>query len=120
VIKDERTSPSAALAAFGLLSKAQGGTTPLTSSMIKATARLVARAPLKRKILFVVSDGECDNGPSGVRKACDYARRLDVETVALCVDTKPHKGFDLAVECPSHDMTAAGLGVLVTALNRNV
>ena len=69
-------------------------------------------------MVFVVSDGDCDNGPKAIRKACEYAQRLDVETVALCIDVDPHDGFMLATRCNSNDIANAGLGVLVKALVR--
>jgi len=103
------------LARLGLTA---GGSTPLSSCMISATAKLAARAPNKRKILFVVSDGDCDSGGIMVRKACDYARRMDVETVALCIGIPSHDGFSLAVSCKPDDIASAGLGVLVRALER--
>jgi cobalamin biosynthesis protein CobT len=105
---------------FGEMAKGTNGSTPLTRSIIEIATKLAARSPQKRKMLFVVSDGGCDNGPGAVRKACDYAERLDVETVALCIDTAPHKGFKLAVRCNSANIAEAGLGVLVKALSREL
>ena len=103
---------------FSKMSQGTPGSTPLTASIIHAATRLAARAPQKRKMVFVVSDGGCDDGPNAVRRACDYAERLGVETVALCIGIPPHGGFKLAVECSPNDIANAGLGVLVKALSR--
>jgi Mg-chelatase subunit ChlD len=116
---DASTAKADVLRTFGRLAAYAGGSTPLTGSIVKATARLAARAPHKRKLLFVVSDGACDGGELSVRKACEYAERVDVETVALCIDVNVHSGFKHGVRCNSSEIAKAGLGKLVAVLSRD-
>jgi uncharacterized protein with von Willebrand factor type A (vWA) domain len=117
-------TPSESLSASEVRNRLSGmadyvsGGTDLTSAIVFASAKLASRAPAKRKMLFVVSDGECGNGPSGIKRANAYAHSLGVETVVLCIDTPLHPGFGLGVECRSSDVASAGLGVLVRALSR--
>ena len=115
---NESASSKSVQKRFGEMMKGTGGSTPLTRSIIQVSTKLAARAPMKRKMLFVVCDGDCDNGQKAVRKACDYAERLGVETVALCIDLPPQDGFRLAVRCSSQNIAEAGLGLLVKALSR--
>lgn len=96
-----------------------GGSTPLSKNITIAAARLAYRAPTKRKLLFVISDGMCDSGPQGVKMACDYAERLGVETVALCIGVPVHVGFKHGVTCDVSNIAAAGLGKLVQVLARD-
>ncbi len=103
---------------FASLATNPAGCTDITGAIVQASAKLAARAPAKRKVLFVVTDGDCAYGPEGVKSANAYARRLDVETAVLCIDTPVHPGFGLAVECDSRDITRAGLNALVKALAR--
>jgi hypothetical protein len=104
---------------FTVLARAPSGMTDVTGAIVQASAKLAARAPGKRKLLFVVSDGDCAYGADGIKGANAYARRLDVETVVLCIDTPVHPGFGLAVQCDSGNIEAAGLGALVRALSRD-
>jgi hypothetical protein len=107
--------------AFAGMGVRTGGSTPLTQSIVTMAARLAHRAPGKRKVLFAVTDGGCDSGPSGIALACAYAERLGVETVALCIDmdTTGHSGFKHAVSCDAKNIAAAGLGKLVQVLSRD-
>jgi hypothetical protein len=81
---------------IGIIANYVDGSTDLTGAIVFASAKLAARAPNKRKLLFVISDGECNVGPAGVIRANAYAKRLGIETVVLCIDTPPHPGFGLA------------------------
>jgi len=105
--------------AFARMGMDTGGSTPLSSNITKAAARLAYRAPMKRKLLFVISDGQCDNGPIMVKQACDYAERLGVETVALCIGVPVHTGFKHGVSCDVSNIAAVGLGKLVQVLARD-
>jgi Mg-chelatase subunit ChlD len=118
-VKDARTNPGKAETQRRFAALSASGSTPLSRSIIRASARLAARAPAKRKLLFVVSDGDCDGGPKAVKRACVYAASRDVETVALCIDMEPHAGFAHAVSCRSSNIAEAGLGALVRVLARH-
>jgi Mg-chelatase subunit ChlD/uncharacterized low-complexity protein len=96
-----------------------GGSTPLSGSIIKVAAKLAAKGIGKRKLLFVVSDGDCDFGPEMVRKACAYAERLDVEPVGLFIDMVPNGSFRNAATCDSAHIAETGLGLLVRTLERD-
>jgi Mg-chelatase subunit ChlD len=104
---------------IGIIANYTDGSTDLTGAIIFASAKLASRAPNKRKILFVISDGECHSGPAGVIRANAYAKRIGIETVVLCIDTPPHPGFGLAVRCNPKDVANVGLGTLVRALSRD-
>ena len=104
---------------IGIIANYTDGSTDLTGAIIFASAKLAARAPNKRKLLFVISDGECNSGPAGVIRANAYAKRIGIETVVLCIDTPPHPGFGLAVRCNPKDVASVGLGTLVAALSRD-
>lgn len=105
--------------AFARMGIEVGGSTPLSQSMIKTSARLALRAPHKRKMLFVVSDGMDDGGPQAVKAACAYAESLGVETVALCIGVPVHAGFRHGVTCDAANIQQAGLGKLVQVLERS-
>jgi hypothetical protein len=117
-VKETSAQASTMASAFAALAMSANGGTPLSPSIIKSAANLTSRAPSKRRMLFIVTDGACDNGEIGVKAACDYAESLGVETVGLCIDMPVHSGFRLGVTCRSADIAESGLGMLVKALER--
>lgn len=102
------------LPAFGRLAREATGGTPLSESLIVAAHRLRERGATKRKILFAITDGGCDQGGNMVRKAADYCEGLGVETVGLSIDSSIHGAFRLESRIDSNgDVARAGLGNLV-------
>lgn len=117
---NERTTDKETQKRFARIGLSAVGCTPLAESIIKASARLAAQAPYKRRMLFVMTDGQDDNGPDAVKAAVAYAERLGVEVVGLFIDTPKHNGFRHAAECKSADLAKAGLGKLVQVLSREI
>lgn len=91
----------------------------MAESILAMSTRLAGRAPTKRKMIFAITDGEDDNGPQTVRKACEHATRLGVEVIGLTIDAPAHPGFTMQANVSSRGkIEEAGLGVLVRALER--
>jgi hypothetical protein len=59
-------------AEFGALQNAASGGTPLSAHMARAAVNQAKRAPQKRRVLFVVTDGACDYGPQTVKRMANY------------------------------------------------
>lgn len=54
-----------------LVNKASGGT-PLSAHMARAAVSQAKRASHKRRVLFVITDGQCDYGPQTVKRMATY------------------------------------------------
>lgn len=57
---------------YGNLVNSACGGTPLSAHMARAAVNQARRAPHKRRVLFVVTDGACDYGPSTVKRMATY------------------------------------------------
>jgi Mg-chelatase subunit ChlD len=57
---------------YSALLHAAGGGTPLSAHMARIAVNQAKRAPHKRRVLFVVTDGGCDYGPVTVKRMAAY------------------------------------------------
>lgn len=80
VVKDWHQT--AEQAASGLQSLPTHDYTPLSASIIAASQDL-AQITATRRILMVLTDGQCDLGPDAVRSACRLAANFGIETVGI-------------------------------------
>jgi hypothetical protein len=69
-------------AAYGLRTMSPDSCTPLSASIV-AGARDLAEQTATRRILIVLTDGQCDLGAAAVRSACTLAASLGVEAVGI-------------------------------------
>jgi Mg-chelatase subunit ChlD len=102
-----------------LAAELPGGGTPL-SPAIMAAGRMLADVGATRRVLMVLTDGECDFGADGVTRACSLAADMGIETVGIGMDCPsvtaafpPH--YSVNVE-NLHQLATTGLGVLVRML----
>ena len=113
----ERLGNQAVQLRLGNASQTASGSTPLTQTLALCAKRLAVRAPTKRKMIFAVTDGACDCGPEAVRKIADHCDGLGVEVIGLSIDSPVQSAFRFeAAVNSSDDVSKAGLGVLVKAL----
>jgi Mg-chelatase subunit ChlD len=111
-----RDKPKAA--SFMGLCEAAGGGTPLCPSMLAVATRQVKRAPAKRRVLFVISDGMCNQGEKALKATATYIEEvLGTECANLSIGN-PLKGCfrnEVLVD-PAKDIAAAGLTQLTNKL----
>lgn len=113
----ERLASQAVQARLTVASKSTRGSTPLTQSLALCAKRLFVRAPTKRKMIFAITDGVCDCGSQTVRRVADHCDGAGVEVIGLSIDSGTHDAFRFEARVDSSDdVSKAGLGVLVKAL----
>ncbi len=102
---------------LSIASASTQGSTPLTQTIAVCAKRLGVRAPTKRKMIFAITDGNCDCGKIAVRKIAEHCDRAGVEVIGLSIDSMTHGAFKFEAQVASEDdVSKAGLGVLVKAL----
>jgi len=96
------------------------GGTPLSASILKGADMLAGVAAATRRIMMVVTDGDCDFGPEAVTKACTLAADDGVEVVGIGMDCDSvTQAFPPRYSVNVKDLrqlAEAGLGVLVAML----
>jgi Mg-chelatase subunit ChlD len=109
------------IAKFEAMPVSCGSDTPLTKAMLISAMEQVQRAPAKRKVMFMVSDGGCNMGPVPVRKAAAYVESLGVELANLFIGDKPMGCFrnEVAIN-GSKPVAEAGLAQLVKVLEKGL
>jgi uncharacterized protein with von Willebrand factor type A (vWA) domain len=111
-----RTAPNAA--DFGsLVSQAQGGT-PLSAHMARVAVNQAKRAPHRRRVVFVVTDGGCDYGPRTVKRMVAYLEQTCGTVLAHVSIGTPLQGtFRAEVMVPMNEpLTSVGLDHFVKVL----
>jgi len=87
-----RDKPVPAL--FGGAIHEVSGTTPLCPSLLRVAFEQVARAAGKRKLLFAITDGQCDSGIQSMIGTVGYIEKsMGVEVVNLMIGTPVTKAF---------------------------
>jgi Mg-chelatase subunit ChlD len=86
-------------AEFGALVSAATGGTPLSAHMARAAVNQAKRAPQKRRVLFVVTDGGCDYGPQTVKRMANYLERSLGTVMAHVSIATPLQGSFRAEVC---------------------
>jgi Mg-chelatase subunit ChlD len=113
----ERLALPATMARLTTAAFSSDGYTPLSESLAIAAERLAARAPLKRKVLFPITDGGCDLGPLAVHAVAKQCEARGIEVVGVSIDGDVHGCFDHEIRVnQGDDMSAVGLGLLARAL----
>jgi Mg-chelatase subunit ChlD len=98
-----------------------GGSTPMSPAIMVSAKMLASVSAATRRIMMVLTDGDCDYGPEAVTKACILAGDDGVEVVGIGMDA----GEDVVKAFPPRysvdvkdlaQLAATGLGVLVNML----
>ena len=88
-------------AEFGALIDSATGGTPLSEHMARAAMSQAKRAPHKRRVVFVVTDGDCDFGPATVKKMASYLETACGTILAHVSIGNPLRGaFKAEVQVP--------------------
>lgn len=113
----ERLSSPAVMERFARVSEYAYGGTPLSTALATVAAQLIVRAPGKRKLVFAITDGECNCGEATVRAVANDAERRGVEVVGLSIETPVMGAFEHEVRVDAgDDMMTVGLGLLARVL----
>jgi hypothetical protein len=107
------------ISAFHVASTFISGGTQLTGAII-ASARELSRVQADRKVLLVMTDGQCDHGTASVAKAVTIARSYGIDVCGLGILYDAVKAFETATAYQFidriEDLTRDGLRTLVQAL----
>ena len=95
------------------------GTTPLTQNMLAVAFEQKRRAPHKRRILFLITDGGCDLGPDVLKAAGRYVEGVvGTEVANLHIGYKPMGIFRNECAVKVDKVEASGLQTLTAMLER--
>jgi uncharacterized protein with von Willebrand factor type A (vWA) domain len=91
-----------ALEEYGALTNSAGGGTPLSVHIARMSLAQSRRAPGKRRVMFVVTDGMCDYGTATVKRIVGYAEKTYGTVFAHVSIGMPLQGtFKAEVEVPA-------------------
>ena len=93
-----------------LVSEATGGT-PLSAHMARVAVNQAKRAPQKRRVLFVVTDGGCDYGPATVQRMATYLEQAHGTIMAHVSIGTPLRGSFKAEVCVPSGAALADIGL---------
>jgi len=83
----------------------------LSAHMARAAVNQAKRAPHKRRVLFVITDGGCDYGPQTVKRMANYLEQaLGVVMAHVSIGTSLTGAFRAEVMVP-HGVPLAQVGV---------
>jgi Mg-chelatase subunit ChlD len=86
---------------FGALQSQANGGTPLSPHMARVAINQAKRAPHKRRVVFVVTDGMCDYGPTTVKRMATYLEQACGTVMAhVSIDTPLSGTFKAEVRVP--------------------
>jgi len=103
---------------FAYMYNAITGGTPLTESLLLAAHLQHKRAGGKRRIMFVISDGDCDLGYDVVKAAGQYVEKLGTEIANLHIGRQAMGMFRNEVAVDVTNVSAVGLKQLTAVLER--
>jgi Mg-chelatase subunit ChlD len=103
---------------FGYMFNQITGGTPLTENMLLAAELQHKRANGKRKILFVITDGDCDNGADVVKAAGQYIEGKGTEIANLHIGMQAMGLFRNEVAVDVRKVSEVGLKQLTAVLER--
>jgi cobalamin biosynthesis protein CobT len=96
-----------------------GGSTPLTESMLLAAHLQAKRANGKRRVMLVITDGGCNNGPEVVKAAAEYLEQaMHVEIANLHIGSQVLGIFRNEVAVNVSDVASVGLKQLTAVMGR--
>jgi len=103
---------------FGALSNEADGGTPLSAHMARAALAQAKRAPHKRRVLFVVTDGGCDYGRNVLARMATYLEQAcGVVLAHVSIGTPLSGAFRAEVQVPyGCEVSDIGLGHFVKVL----
>jgi Mg-chelatase subunit ChlD len=110
------------LGRFESMPSGTGGDTPLTKAMLISAMEQAQRAPAKRKVMFMISDGGCNMGAIVVRKAAAYVESaFGIELANLFIGGNALGCFrnEVAIN-PGQAIAEAGLAQLTKALEKGL
>src|SRR6187200_2977152 len=90
--------------------------TPLTKSLLTVAHLQHKRASGKRKILFVITDGDCDLGHDVVKAAGQYVESTGTEVANLHIGRQVMGLFRNEVAVDVHNVSKVGLKQLTQVL----
>ena len=97
------------------------GCTPLTENMLAVAFEQKRRAPHKRRILFLITDGGCDLGPDVLKGAGEHVERvIGTEIANLHIGHAPMGIFRNECAVRVDNVPASGLQALTAVLERGV
>jgi hypothetical protein len=97
------------------------GCTPLTENLLAVALAQRARAPGKRRVIFVITDGGCDLGPDVLRAAGKYVETVvGAEIANLHIGYAPMGIFRNEVAVDVDDVASTGLQSLTRVLERGL
>jgi uncharacterized protein with von Willebrand factor type A (vWA) domain len=96
---------------YGALVNAATGGTPLSAHMARAAVSQAKRAPHKRRVLFVVTDGQCDHGPATVKRMANYLEQACGTVMAHVSIGTPLSGSFRAEVCVPFGTPLAEVGL---------
>jgi hypothetical protein len=98
-------------AEYGRLTNAARGGTPLSAHMARAGVAQHKRAPGKRRVLFILTDGGCDWGPDVVKRAATYLEKTCSTVLAHVSIGTPLMGAFKAEVCVPNGQPLSELGL---------
>jgi cobaltochelatase CobT len=103
---------------FGALTSSAQGGTPLSAHMARVAVNQAKRAPHKRRVVFIVTDGGCDYGPKTVKRMAKYLEQACGTVLAhVSIGTPLTGAFQAEVYVPSNTpLTSIGLDHFVKVL----
>ena len=103
---------------FARMALGAGGGTPLSENLARAGLAQAARASHKRRVLFVITDGDCDHGHETVKVTADYLAKTYGTVLAHVSIVTPLRGaFKAEVQIkPGQQITDVGLESFVRVL----
>ena len=97
------------------------GCTPLTHNMLTVAMEQKRRAPNKRRILFLITDGGCDLGPEVLKGAGKYVEDvMGTEIANLHIGNRAMGLFRNECAVNTFDVAKAGMKTLTSVLERGV
>ena len=96
---------------YGALVNGANGGTPLSAHMARVAVAQAKRAPHKRRVVFVITDGQCDYGPATLKRMANYLEQSCGVVLAHVSIGTPVSGCFRAEVCVPHGVPLAKVGL---------
>jgi Mg-chelatase subunit ChlD len=96
---------------YGALVNGANGGTPLSAHMARVAVNQAKRAPHKRRVVFVITDGQCDYGPATLKRMATYLEQSCGVVLAHVSIGTPVSGCFRAEVCVPHGVPLAKVGL---------
>jgi cobalamin biosynthesis protein CobT len=108
-----------AMANVATSANAANGQTNISSAIVRASQRLRGVQNVTRRIVLVLTDGDCGYGPRAVKASIKYAETIGVETAGIGLQNDVSGVFPVSQSVfDVADLARDGLGVLAKTLGR--